>query len=106
MANEGFNTFVLGQPPATSAAAADSIPLIQGGVTKKAPVSTITSYNVVGPTGGDDTPMLNGAFSGAASRPVFLSFGAYDVRGPLTIPDNGIVVGEEINAWDFYNGAK
>ena len=104
MANEGFNTFVLGQPTATSAAAADSIPLIQGGGTKKAPISTITSYNVVGPTGGDDTAMLNSAFAGAASRPVFLSFGAYNVSGPLTVPDYGVIVGEEINAWDFYNG--
>jgi hypothetical protein len=106
MANEGFNTFVLGQTPATSAAAADSIPLIQGGATKKAPVSTITSFNIVGPTGGDDTVMLNSAFAGSASRPVFLSFGTYNVSGPLTIADYGVVVGEEINAWDFYNGTR
>lgn len=106
MSNEGFNTFVLGQPPATSAAAGDSIPLIQGGGTKKASVSTITAYNVVEPTGGDDTGMLNSAFSGAASRPVFLSFGTYNVSAALTMPDYGVVVGEEINAWDFYNGVR
>jgi hypothetical protein len=105
MTNKSFNTFVLGQPPATSVDAADSVPLIQGGGTKKALVSAFTSYNVVGPTGGDDTAMLNSAFGGSASRPVFLSFGTYDVRGPLIVPDNGIVVGEEVNAWDFYNGA-
>jgi hypothetical protein len=67
---------------------------------------TITSYNVVGPTGGDDTAMLNSAFAGAASRPVFLSFGTYNVSGPLTIADYGVVVGEEINAWDYYNGVR
>jgi hypothetical protein len=85
---------------------ADSIPLIRGGGTKKASVSTITPYYVVGPTGGDDTAMLNSAFSGAASRAVFLSFGTYDVRGPLTIPDYGVVLGEEINAWDYWNGVR
>jgi hypothetical protein len=68
--------------------------------------NTITSYNVVGHTGGDDTAMLNSAFAGAASRPVFLSFGTYNVSGPLTIADYGVVVGEEINAWDYYNGVR
>src|SRR5271169_831644 len=103
MANEGFNTFVLGQTAATSAAATDSVPLIQGGGTKKAPVSIITSYNVVGPTGGDDTAMLDNAFANSASRPVMLSFGQYNVTGPLSVPDGGAVLGaSEINVASEY----
>jgi hypothetical protein len=93
MANEGFNTFVLGQTTATSAGATDSVPLIQGGGTKKAAVSTITSYNVVGPTGGDDTAMLSAAFANSATRPVMLSFGQYQVSAPLVIPKGGVVRG-------------
>jgi hypothetical protein len=103
MANEGFNTFILGQTAATSAAGTDSFPLIQGGETKNAPVSTITSYNVVGPTGSDDTAMLNSTFANAASRPVMLSFGQYNVTGPLIVPDAGVVLGAgEINVASDY----
>jgi hypothetical protein len=104
MANEGFNTFVLGQPPAASAAATDSVPLIQAGSTSRAAVSTITPYYLVGPTGGDDTAMLNSAFANSPSRPVMLSFGQYNVSGPLTVPDYGVVLGAgEINLNDYWH---
>ncbi len=93
MTTESFNTFVLGQGTATSAAPTDSFPLIQGGGTKRALISTITSYNVVSPTGGDDTSMLSAAFANSATRPVMLSFGQYQVSGPLVIPIGGVVVG-------------
>lgn len=68
------------------------------------PSNTITPYNVVAPTGGDDTAMLNRAFGASAIRPVFLSPGRYLISSPLTIPASGIVVGEEINIFEYYDG--
>jgi hypothetical protein len=67
----------------------------------------LLAYNVVGPSGGDDTAMLNSAFSTAASRPVMLSFGQYQVTAPLIVPDYGFVTGAgEIDLNDYYQNPQ
>ncbi len=66
----------------------------------------VGAYNVVGPTGGDDTAMLASALAASASRPVMLSFGQYDVRKPLFMPDGGVIVGAgERNLSDYYQAS-
>lgn len=104
---QGFNAFILARTAATSLATGDSVAIVQGGSTRRASPSLFGAYNVVGPSGGNDTAMLNSALATSASRPVLLSFGDYDVQGPLQMPDFGVVTGPpEINLSDYYHAPQ
>jgi hypothetical protein len=61
-------------------------------------------YNVLSPTGGDDTAMLSTAFAASATRAVYLNPGQYLVASPLTIPAQGMVLGSDIHVFEFYDG--
>lgn len=86
MAAEPFNTFVLATPVATVAAGADSVPIVQGGVTKHVTPPAVSL------SGGDQVSSL------ANTGTVNVSFGATDpgtylvavkvIMTLVTTPDN------------------
>jgi hypothetical protein len=78
MANETFPAFVLGQPAATSVNPFDSLPIIQGGVTKNASISQI---------GG------SGAVTYSVATGVAAAGSSQSTATPLTKQDNQVTSG-------------
>lgn len=67
---------------------------------------TDPEFGAADPTGSiDSTTAFQAAFNASVAKPVFIPPGTYKITAPLTVPDRGVVVGEEINVWDFFNRA-
>ena len=95
-------------PPLTGAELA---PVVQGGVTKKTPISafgqmaSVKTYGAVGDGVADDTAAFTAAL--AASTAVYVPPGTYKITSTLTVPNNTSLIGAgrgTTRLQKFFNG--
>jgi len=93
-----MSTIKISQLPATTGPLTGSelAPVVQGGVTKKAPVSafsqfvSVKAYGAVGDGVADDTAAIQAAVNGAKS--VFIPPGTYKITAPIVLSQNNFEI--------------